>query len=141
MISVGSIAVKARGSFYTLLERFGPEKFILGADVRGTLLSIHGWQTNTDVELIPFLAEYLDFGLKQAFVTDISRDGQMSGPSTGLYEQVINEIPDLNLIASGGISSIDDLNLLKQIGLSGAIIGKAIYEGKITLEQLSRYVS
>jgi phosphoribosylformimino-5-aminoimidazole carboxamide ribotide isomerase len=141
MVSIGSVAVKDRDSFCHWLEHIGPERFILGADVRGTSISINGWQTSTEIQLIPFLANYLDRGLSQAFVTDISRDGQLLGPSIELYQQVLTELPDLKLIASGGIASIEDVDRLEQIGCSGAIVGKAIYEGKITLEQLSEYVS
>lgn len=140
MVSVGSIAVKDRDSFCNWLEKFGPERFILGADVRDTFISINGWQTNTDVELIPFLAGYLGRGLDQVFVTDISRDGQMRGPSISLYEEILTGLPHLKLIASGGIATMEDLDRLEQIGCSGAIIGKAIYEGAIALEELSAYV-
>jgi len=141
MVSIGSVAVKERDSFCHWLEEFGPERFILGADVRGTCIAIDGWQTSTDIELVPFLANYIGRGLKHAVVTEISRDGQLRGPSVELYQQVLTKLPDLKLIASGGIASIDDVDQLEQTGCSGAIVGKAIYEGKITLEQLSKYVS
>ena len=140
MLSVGSIAVNETDTFVGWLNTFGPERFILGADVRGTKLSINGWQSSTDVDVIPFLAAHFNRGVKQGFVTDIRSDGRLKGPSFELYKSIRKELPDLKLIASGGVTTMEDIRRLDQIGCSGVIIGKAIYEGTIKLRELSDYV-
>ena len=135
--SVGSVAVRNPDKFTAWLERFGPERFMLGADVRGRSLSINGWQTNTDTEITHFLSEYSAKKVQDVFVTDIAKDGQLRGPSTGLYEDILSAIPELRLIASGGVGSLGDIHELQRIGCQGVIVGKAIYEGRISLSDLA----
>jgi phosphoribosylformimino-5-aminoimidazole carboxamide ribotide isomerase len=140
MASIGSIAVKQRDTFFEWLARYGAGSFFLGADVRGTRLAIDGWRSDTGMEALPFLAEYYNLGVGEAFVTDISKDGVMEGPAIGLYESIRKVVPNLKLIASGGVSSLKDIEDLRAVGCGGAIIGKAIYEGKIKLNELTAYV-
>lgn len=137
--SVGSVAVKKPEEFFAWVEKYGAEKFLLGADVRDEKLTINGWQTKTEIEIIPFLKNYFARGITQTFVTDISKDGLMQGSSNELYRKILREIPCLKLIASGGVSKIQDIDELEKIGCAGVIIGKAIYEGKINLEDLAKY--
>jgi phosphoribosylformimino-5-aminoimidazole carboxamide ribotide isomerase len=134
--SIGSVAVKEPDVFSGWIEKFGSEKFLLGADVRDEKLAINGWQTATDLEIIPFLESYFAKGVTQVFCTDISKDGLLEGASNELYRRILTRLPELTLIASGGVSRIEDVYELETIGCSGVIIGKAIYEGKISLEQL-----
>lgn len=134
--SIGSIAVKDSEKFFSWLAKYGSEKILLGADVRGKKLAINGWLTDTEFEIIPFLKEYFDKGVAQVFCTDISKDGLLQGSSNELYTEILNELPELHLIASGGVSKIEDVYQLDKIGCSGVIIGKAIYEGKIKLNDL-----
>ena len=108
------------------------EKILLGADVRNEKLAINGWQTETEIEILPFLKEYFAKGVTQTFVTDISKDGLLEGSSNELYAKILREIPEIKLIASGGVSRIEDIYELEKIGCSGVIVGKAIYEGKIS---------
>ena len=141
MVNLGSVAVTAEDDFFEWLDHFGTDSILLGADVREGKLAIKGWQETTEIELIPFLAEYHSRGVEQAFVTDIASDGAMRGPAVRLYKEIDLAVPGLKLIASGGVSSIGDIDDLEQMGCSGVIIGKAIYEGSIKLEELARYVS
>jgi phosphoribosylformimino-5-aminoimidazole carboxamide ribotide isomerase len=141
MVNLGSIAVTEPDLFFEWLDHFGSESVLLGADVRSGKLAINGWQEDTEVEAIPFLSEYHARGVEQAFVTDISKDGAMQGPSLRLYKEISLAVPGLKLIASGGVTSTGDIDDLEQMGCTGVIIGKAIYEGTIKLEQLKRYVS
>ena len=134
--SIGSIAVKNAEKFFAWLEKYGSEKILLGADVKDEKLAINGWQTATDIEIIEFLWEYRAKGVTQAFVTDIAKDGLLQGSANRLYAKILREIPDLKLIASGGVSEIEDIEELDRIGCSGVIVGKAIYEGKISLREL-----
>ena len=136
LASIGSIAVKEQEKFFGFLEKFGGEKILLGADVKGKNLAINGWQTATEIEILPFLKEYFAKGVKQVFVTDISKDGLLEGSANELYAEILSEIPALKLIASGGVSKIEDIRELEKIGCSGAIVGKAIYEGRIKLEEI-----
>jgi len=133
---IGSIAVKNAEKFFAWLEKYGSEKILLGADVNGKNLAINGWQTATEIEILPFLKEYFVKGVRHAFVTDISKDGLLNGAANTLYEEILHEIPDLKLIASGGVSKIEDIEALEKIGCSGVIVGKAFYEGKIKLKDL-----
>ena len=137
MASIGSVAVKDAEKFFEWLEKYGGERILLGADVNGEKLAINGWQTATEIEIIPFLKEYAAKGVTQTFVTDIAKDGLLQGTSIELYRKIRREIPKLELIASGGVSVIEDLRELEKIGCAGAIVGKAIYEGKIKLEQFN----
>jgi phosphoribosylformimino-5-aminoimidazole carboxamide ribotide isomerase len=134
--SIGSVAVKNADKFFDWLERFGGEKILLGADVKGKSLAIDGWRTKTAIEIFPFLKEYVAKGGTQSFVTDISKDGLLEGSANELYAEILREIPDLKLIASGGVSSIEDIRELEKTGCAGVIVGKAIYERKIRLEDL-----
>jgi phosphoribosylformimino-5-aminoimidazole carboxamide ribotide isomerase len=135
LASVGSVAVKRAEKFFAWLEKYGGERILLGADVKNEKLAINGWQTATEIEILPFLREYFAKGVTQTFVTDISKDGLLQGSSNALYAKILSEIPDLKLIASGGVSKIEDVDELEKIGCAGVIVGKAIYEGKIKLEE------
>ena len=139
-VTVGSIAAKQPNEFRGWLETFGAEKFFLGADVRDQKIMTAGWLERTDLDLSVFIDQYLKMGVNHFFCTDISKDGQLMGPATDLYKQMIESFPEINLVASGGVSSLMDLKELKEIGCSGAIVGKAIYEGKIALQDLVRFV-
>ena len=136
--SIGSVAVKEPEKFFAWLDRYGGERVLLGADVKGKKLAINGWQTATDVEILPFLREYFERGVTQAFVTDISKDGLLEGASNSLYAEILREIPGLKLIASGGVSKIEDIRELEKTGCAGVIVGKAIYEGRIKIDELGR---
>jgi phosphoribosylformimino-5-aminoimidazole carboxamide ribotide isomerase len=139
-VTVGSIAAKQPNEFRGWLETFGAEKFFLGADVRDQKIMTAGWLERTDLDLSVFIDQYLKMGVNHFFCTDISKDGQLMGPATELYKKMIESFPEINLVASGGVSSLMDLKELKEIGCSGAIVGKAIYEGKIALQDLVRFV-
>jgi phosphoribosylformimino-5-aminoimidazole carboxamide ribotide isomerase len=138
--SIGSIAVKEPEKFFCWLEKYGSEKILLGADVRDGKLAIDGWQTETDLEILSFLRNYFERGVRQTFCTDISKDGLLNGASNELYAQILSKLPELKLIASGGVSSIKDILELDEIRCAGVIVGKAIYERKIKLEELSAFV-
>jgi phosphoribosylformimino-5-aminoimidazole carboxamide ribotide isomerase len=135
--NIGSVSVANPEIFFNWLEKYGSEKILLGADVRNEKLAINGWRTETDIEILPFLQEYHSRGVSQTFVTDISKDGLLKGSSNELYRKILTQIPDLKLIASGGVSQISDIGELENIGCSGVIIGKAIYEERIRLKDLT----
>ena len=137
MASIGSVAVKDAEKFFNWLEKYGGRKILLGADVKGGKVAINGWQTATDLEIVSFLRSYFERGGRQAFCTDVSKDGLLEGAANDLYREILRETPDLKLIASGGVSSIEDVFELDEIGCSGVIVGKAIYEGKIKLKELA----
>lgn len=139
-ITGGSIAVKNPDLFQEWIQRYGAEKIILGADVKAEKIAIGGWKETSDEALIPFIKSYRKRGVQSVICTDISKDGMLQGPSFGLYKKIISAIPEINLIASGGISRFEELPELEAIGCTGTIIGKAIYEGKISLQQLEGYV-
>ncbi|MCB0529194.1 MAG: 1-(5-phosphoribosyl)-5-[(5-phosphoribosylamino)methylideneamino] imidazole-4-carboxamide isomerase [Saprospiraceae bacterium] len=134
LFSVGSVAVLAQDEFRAWVEKFGPDRFLVGADVRDRQMAVHGWTDQTEVSLFDFLKKMHSLGIRQISVTDIARDGELSGPATELYRDIITEFPDLEVVASGGISSIADLEELTAIGCAGAIVGKAFFEGKIPLQ-------
>ncbi|MCR5820825.1 MAG: 1-(5-phosphoribosyl)-5-[(5-phosphoribosylamino)methylideneamino]imidazole-4-carboxamide isomerase [Bacteroidaceae bacterium] len=136
MATVGSIAVTRQDLFLEWLDMFGADKLILGADVRDGLISINGWKEESQSKLLPFLKEYLARGVKHVLCTDISKDGMLQGPATDLYKQILENYPTCGLIASGGISSIEDIRALDKAGIPAAVFGKAIYEGKIDLPHL-----
>jgi phosphoribosylformimino-5-aminoimidazole carboxamide ribotide isomerase len=136
-VTVGSVAVKDKEKLNGWLETFGVEKFMLGADVKGKLLAVSGWTETTDQEIEPFIEYWISRGIRQVFCTDISKDGQLAGPSVVLYSSILQQFPELYFIASGGVSSMEDIIALEQIGCKGAIVGKAIYEKRITLQQLA----
>jgi len=134
LFSVGSVAVLAQDEFSAWVEKFGPDRFLVGADVRDRQIAVHGWKEQTDVSLFDFIRKMHSLGIRQISVTDIARDGELSGPATDLYRDILAEFPDLQLVASGGISDVSDLEALTGIGCSGAIVGKAFFEGKIPLQ-------
>lgn len=137
--TIGSIAVKRPKVFYGWIEKYGGEKLLLGADVKNEKIAIHGWTEQTDLTIDDFLKENIKHGLKQAFCTDISKDGLLAGPSIDLYKNIISRFPDLHFIASGGVSSHEDLETLDKIGCHGAIVGKAIYEGRVSFAELNLF--
>ena len=138
-VNIGSVAVKEPEQFFEWLAVYGSDSILLGADVRDGMLAINGWQTETDLEIISFLRKYYGRGVEQAFVTDIGKDGALQGPAIELYSEIINKVPDLRLIASGGVSSLDNIYQLEKIGCRAVIVGKAIYEGRVTLGELGKY--
>lgn len=140
MATIGSIAVKDKDLFYSWLNKYGAEKLILGADVNDKKIAVAGWLETTDIDLFEFLEEYLAKGVKHVLCTDISKDGMLEGTSIELYKELVEQFPTMQLIASGGITQLDELNKLDEMNISGAIIGKAIYEGKITLLDLQSFV-
>ncbi len=139
MATLGSIAVKNPEIFHSWISDFGADKILLGADVKKELITVSGWLENTNLHVIDFLKTQTTNGVSQVFCTDVSKDGMLQGPSFQLYEKILKKFPSLKLIASGGISSLKDLEELKKTGCKGAIIGKAIYENKINLHDLIRF--
>ena len=138
-ITGGTIAVKNPDTFLNWLKEYGTEKIILGADTKNGHIAVSGWQEESTLELLPFLNDYSAKGIQYVICTEISKDGMLQGSAQSLYQQILTELPYLKLIASGGVSSIEDLQALKKMGCYGAIIGKAIYEGKITLSELQNF--
>ena len=136
MVTVGSIAVTQPNLFTWWLQKYGPDRMILGADVRNGKISINGWKEDSEEHLLPFLKKYVDAGVKNVLCTEISKDGTLGGPAFELYANVMKEYPNLHLIASGGVSSIQDIQALEAIGVPAVVFGKAIYEGKIDLREL-----
>lgn len=139
-ITGGSVAVTNPARFLNWLAQFGRDSIILGADVQDRMIATHGWQQGSDYEILEFLENFSKKNISYVICTDISKDGMLSGPSFELYQEIIETFPQLKLIASGGVSTIDDLYRLGELGCDGAIIGKAIYEGKITLNQLEAFL-
>ena len=138
-ITAGSIAVKEKETVMAWLDKYG-NKIILGADTKGGKVSINAWEITTELSLINFIREYWTLGVKSTIVTDISRDGVLTGPAFELYKKIKNEIPKIELIASGGVSKIEDVDKLNEQNIEGVIIGKAIYEGRIKLNELKRFL-
>jgi len=138
LATVGSVAVKSEEEFVKWLLKFGAEKFLLGADVKNEKITISGWQEETKIWIYDFIQKHVDHGVRQVFCTDVSKDGKLEGPATDLYKNIITKFPELFFMASGGVSSVDDLKRLEEIGCKGAIVGKAIYEGRITLDELRK---
>ena len=137
--TIGSLAVKSKETFEQWIDRFGAEVFMLGADVYHEKIAVGGWIEKTNIDVFDFIRSYMDRGVKQLFCTDIQKDGKLEGPSFSLYQKILTQFPTLQLIASGGVSQIKDLEALRAIGCSAAIVGKAIYECKISLDELSRF--
>jgi phosphoribosylformimino-5-aminoimidazole carboxamide ribotide isomerase len=137
--TVGSVAVKDKNALLQWMDHYGADKFLLGADVKGELLAVGGWLETTAINIYDFIAEYLQYGIQQIFCTDISKDGRLEGPSLELYKSLIEKNKNLHLIASGGVSSMKDLEALRSIGCAGAIVGKAIYEGRISIQELNKF--
>lgn len=140
MITGGSIAIKNQEMFLGWLEKFGPEKIILGADAKDEMIAISGWQESTKVSVFDFIEEYLKKGIKYTISTDVAKDGLLQGPSFDLYEKMQAKFSDLHIIASGGVSEMMDLEKLNEQGVFGVIVGKAIYEGKISLKELEKFI-
>jgi phosphoribosylformimino-5-aminoimidazole carboxamide ribotide isomerase len=140
MVTGGSIAIKNREMFLGWLEKYGPDKIILGADAKNEMIAISGWQESTEVSVFDFIANYLSKGIKYTISTDVAKDGLLQGPSFELYQKMQAQFADLNIIASGGVSNMNDLELLNVQGLFGVIVGKAIYEGKISLKDLEKFI-
>lgn len=136
MVTVGSIAVTQPELFMGWLEKYGSEHMILGADVRHGMISINGWKEDSSEELLPFLKKYVEAGVKNILCTEISKDGTLAGPAIDLYKKVMDAYPQLHLIASGGVSSKEDILALDKAGIPAVVFGKAIYEGKINLKEL-----
>src|SRR5215213_905744 len=136
--TIGSMAVKEEETFTEWLKKYSADKFLLGADVKDEKIAIHGWQETTGVWIYDFIQKYIEQGVKQLFCTDVAKDGALEGPSIDLYKNIIEKFPDLHFIASGGVSSIDDVYQLEDINCKGVIIGKAIYEGRIKLNDLKK---
>jgi phosphoribosylformimino-5-aminoimidazole carboxamide ribotide isomerase len=134
--TIGSLAVKEELLFVGWLKEYGAQRFLLGADVRDEKIAINGWTETTELLLFDFLDKYIANGIRQVFCTDISKDGKLEGPALGLYKKIVQKFPGLYFIASGGISSMEDLDSLEATGCKAAIIGKAIYEGRILLKDL-----
>lgn len=140
MVTIGSVAVKKPELFTSWLEKYGDNKIILGADVKNGLISINGWKEEGEDELIPFLRKYIEKGVDNVLCTDISKDGMLQGPAIPLYEKIKALFPDLHLIASGGVSCIEDIEKLEAAGIPSVVFGKAIYEGKIEMEELQKFL-
>ena len=139
-ITGGSIAVKDKSLFSSWIHQYGNEKIILGADAKEEKIAISGWQEDSKEELIPFIQEYQEKGIQYVICTDISKDGMLEGPSFQLYQKILEECQGVKLIASGGISTFEELPKLAELGCEGTIIGKAIYENRISLKQLEKYI-
>lgn len=138
-ITGGSIAIKNRDLFESWLVRFGTEKIILGADAREEKIAVGGWQEATEVSIYNFVEEYVEKGVRYIISTDVAKDGLLQGPSFELYEQLQKRFPKTNVIASGGVSTMNDILKLDEMGLFGVIVGKAIYEGRVSLKELEAF--
>ena len=140
MVTLGSVAVKKPELFKKWLHQYGAEKIILGADVKDNRISVSGWLEEGPQELMPFLTDYTQEGVSKVLCTDISRDGMLQGPSIELYKQVMQRFPTMHLIASGGVSGVDDIIRLDEAGIPAVVFGKALYEGRITMKDLKRFM-
>lgn len=139
-ITGGSIAVKNPTVFESWLRRYGTQKIILGADVRDEKIATNGWIETSDKDLFEFVSSYMQKGVQRVICTDISKDGMLAGPSFSLYQKMIDQLPGIDLVASGGISTLEELPKLKTLGCAGVIIGKALYENRIPLKSLEHYI-
>lgn len=140
MVTGGSIAVRNPEVFISWIEKYSGDKIILGADVKGEKIAVGGWLETTDLDLIPFVKNYMDKGINKVICTDISKDGMLAGPAIELYSKMLDKEPSMYLIASGGVSSIKDIESLEQNNVSAVITGKAIYEGRIKLSELKTFL-
>ncbi len=141
MVTGGSIAVKEKDTFLSWLEKFGSEKIILGADAKNGNIAVSGWLETTELGVIDFISEFHKQGISKVISTDISRDGMLSGPSFELYADIMKTLPKVEIIASGGIAAMDDILKLDEMGVPGVITGKAIYENRITLKEIEKFIS
>ena len=140
MVTIGSVAVTDPELFIGWLKKYGPEKLILGADVRNGMISINGWKEDSSEPLLPFLRKYIDAGVVNVLCTEISKDGTLQGPAVSLYKEVMANYPQLHLIASGGVSRQEDIEELEREGVPAVVFGKAIYEGRIDLKSLIKQI-
>ena len=138
--AIGSMAVKDEFTLSGWLMAFGADKFIIGADVKNEMIVIRGWTETTKVTVFELIEKYKLKGVKEFFCTDVNKDGLLQGPATDLYKKILNQHPSINLIASGGVASLEELEELRQAGCEGAIVGKAIYENRISLSELKRFL-
>lgn len=141
LATIGSLAVKQPEVLFSWVKKYGASKIMLGADVKNENIAIGGWLQSTDINVIDFIKINFFEGITNIFCTDISKDGLLQGPSVELYKKIMEEIPELKLIASGGVSDMKDVLELEKIGCGGVIIGKAIYEGRITIDELKKYIN
>ncbi len=139
MVTGGSIAVTNPEEFESWINKYGSEKIILGADVKDKKIAINGWEEQTDIAVIPFIQDYCKKGITKVICTDISRDGTLEGPAIDLYKEIRDQVEFVHVIASGGVSSIEDIEKLREAGIPSVIFGKAIYEGRIQLKDLLRF--
>ena len=140
MITGGSIAVKERDTFLKWLQKYGSDKIILGADAKDRNIAVGGWLETTELPVVEFISDLHKKGITKVISTDISRDGMLTGPAFELYAEILEKLPEVEIIASGGISSMDDILKLDEMGVPGVITGKAIYENKISLREIEKYV-
>ena len=138
-ITGGSIAVKNPKLFEEWINKYGTEKIILGADAKSRKIAVGGWEESTELDLVEFIQSYVKKGIKYIICTDVAKDGLLQGPSTELYKEILAAVPGIKLIASGGVANLQDLEELEKIGVYGAIVGKAFYEGRVTLEELASF--
>ena len=136
MVTGGSVAAKNRKLFVSWVEKYGGDRIILGADSKNHQIAVSGWQEATSLAVVPYIANYIQYGVKKVVCTDISKDGMLAGPAVDLYKQILNQIPEVYLIASGGVSCKEDILHLEAAGVPAIIMGKAIYENKISLKDL-----
>jgi phosphoribosylformimino-5-aminoimidazole carboxamide ribotide isomerase len=141
MVTGGSIAVKDRETFLHWIETYGAEKIILGADAKDKKIAMSGWQEVSELPILDFIESYTERGIQKVISTDIARDGMLTGPSVELYKEIMERFTQLELIASGGIASMKDIYELNEMGIPGVITGKAIYEGRISLNEISKFLS
>lgn len=139
LATIGSLAVKDEATFTHWLKEYGAQKFLLGADVKNEKIAVGGWLETTDIWIYDFIEKYIQLGVNQIFCTDVSKDGKLEGPSTELYRNILSKFPSLHFIASGGVSTIKDLDDLQNAGCKGVIVGKAIYENRISLAELKTF--
>ncbi len=140
MVTGGSIAVKERDTFLQWIEKYGSEKIILGADAKDGKIAVSGWLESTELAVVDFISDYYKLGISKVISTDISRDGMLSGPSFELYAEIMQRLPAVEIIASGGIATMDDILKLNEMGVPGVITGKAIYENKISLKEIEKFI-
>jgi phosphoribosylformimino-5-aminoimidazole carboxamide ribotide isomerase len=140
MVTGGSIAVREKDTFLKWLEDYGSEKIILGADAKDGNIAVGGWLETTSLPVIEFIEEFQKKGISKVISTDISRDGMLSGPSIELYQEILDKLPGVEIIASGGVAVMDDILKLNEMGVPGVITGKAIYENKISLKEIEKFV-
>lgn len=138
-ITGGSIAVKNQDLFFEWLKKFGPEKIILGADAKDRKIAVSGWQESSGIDIFEFLEKYTQKGVKYCISTDVAKDGMMQGPSVDLYKEMKNSFSTLQIIASGGVSKMADIEQLADLNIYGVVVGKAIYEGKITMKNINDF--